>query len=187
MSKLTTDMENPIDNILMKGVELMSGPLHCMGATPNMVTTLSLAAGLGSAYALKKRRYDLAAALTALAYFLDCVDGYMARKYDQVTEFGDWYDHVSDIVKQLSLMFVMYKLDKRKFYRVLPVIMVFSISQCIHVGCQEKVYGKGESVTLSISKKLCPGNPNKNIKYTRYVGCGTLALVLVLCILYFKK
>jgi len=187
MSKLTTDIENPIDNVLVAGVELMSGPLHCMGVTPNMLTTLSLAAGLGSAYALNERRYDVAAALTALAYFLDCADGYMARKYNQVTEFGDWYDHVSDIFKQLLLMIVMYKLDKRKFYRVLPIIALFALLQCIHIGCQEKVYGKGDSVSLSVSKKLCPGNHNKNIKYTRYVGTGTFASVLVLCILYFKK
>ena len=187
MSKLSNDIENPIDKFLVKGVEMMSGPLHCMGVTPNMITSASLVAGLWSAYALNERKYELSAALTALAYYLDCADGYMARKYSQTSEFGDWYDHTSDIFKQLTLVFVMYKLDKRKFYHVLPVLGIFGILQSVHLGCQERVYAKKDSTSLSLTKKLCPGDPRKNIKYTRHIGCGTFALVVVLCILYFKK
>lgn len=187
MSKLPRNIENPIDNFLMAGVERMSEPLHRMGITPNMITSASLVAGLSSTYALKERKYELSAALTALAYYLDCADGYMARKYRQTSEFGDWYDHTSDIFKQLTLVFVMYKLNKRKFYHVLPVLSIFGILQSVHLGCQEQIYGKKDSTSLSVTKKLCPGDPRKNIKYTRRVGCGTFALVVVLCILYFKK
>ena len=187
MSKLSTKYENPIDNILMKGVELMSEPLHCMGVTPNMVTTASLVAGMGAAYTLNDHKYELSALLTILAYFLDCADGYMARKYEQTSNFGDWYDHISDVVKLLSLLFVMYKIDKRKFYQVVPFMIVASLLSFIHLGCQERVYGQNESSTLAVTTKLCPGDPHKSIKYTRYIGCGTFTLVIVLSTLYFKK
>lgn len=187
MSKLSAQYENPIDAFLLRGVELISEPLHCMGVTPNMVTTASLIAGMGAAYTLKERKYELSAILTVLAYFLDCADGYMARKYKQTSNFGDWYDHVSDFVKLLSLLFVMYKLDKRKFYQVVPVMIVTGLLSFIHLGCQEKVYGQNESSTLAVTTKLCPGDPNKSIRYTKYIGCGTLTLVIVLSTLYFKK
>jgi len=187
MSKIPKNLDNPIDNILIAGVEIISDPLHHMGITPNMLTATSLVTGMAAAYSLHKRHYERAAVLTLLAYFLDCADGYVARKYNQVTVFGDWFDHTSDVVKVGVLLWVMYKVDKNKFYRVLPVITIFAAMQAIHFGCQERVYAKeNESTSLGLTKPLCPGDPHKHIKFTRYVGCGTFITVLILCILYFK-
>ena len=33
-----------------------------------------------------------------LGYYFDCIDGPMARKYNMVTVFGDYYDHGTDII-----------------------------------------------------------------------------------------
>ena len=108
MSKLPSNLDNPLDRLLVAGVEMISEPLHRMGVTPNMLTAASLVAGVSSAYALNERKYELAALLTAIAYFLDCADGHMARKYKQVTVFGVWFVHCSDIFKVIALLGVMF-------------------------------------------------------------------------------
>jgi len=187
MSKLPTKLDNPLDIYLIACADRISVPLHRMGITPNMVTTVSLVLGLLAAYSLHQQHYELAAVLSFLAYFLDCLDGHMARKYKQFTNFGDWYDHIADMIKLITLLGIMYKIDKRKFYRVIPIIIIFAVMQSIHLGCQERVYDNTkQSMSLSLTKKLCPGDPHEQIKYTRYVGCGTFSVVLMLCILYFK-
>jgi phosphatidylglycerophosphate synthase len=187
MSKLSSNYENPIDNFLIEGVEIISDPLHRMGITPNMVTAASLVLGLGASYALNEHKYEMAALLYGAAYFLDCVDGYIARKYNQVTPFGDWFDHIADAVKVVVLLAVMFKINRTKFWKVMPIMSISSLLMAIHMGCQEKVYGKSEqSVSLSIYRNICPGDPETNIKYTRYMGCGTATLVVILSILYLK-
>ena len=70
-----------------------------MKVTPNMITGLSLLLGISSGVSMYYDKYKLAALLNFLAYFFDCVDGHLARKFDMVTVFGDYFDHYSDLVK----------------------------------------------------------------------------------------
>jgi len=49
-------------------------------------------------YLLIHKSYKLSALFLMISYYFDMMDGYIARKYDQVTEFGDWFDHISDLI-----------------------------------------------------------------------------------------
>ena len=57
----------------------------------------------------------------------------------------------------------------------------------VQLGCQEKIYNTDQSVTLSIFKKLCPDPPEKTIKFSKFLGCGTTILVLMMLIIISGK
>jgi phosphatidylglycerophosphate synthase len=190
MRKIKEEDDNPIDNILIDLCELISPFIHRLGLTPNMITTISLFFGLATAWLLYKRQYLLACISWTAQYFFDCLDGYIARKYDQVTVFGDYYDHISDIVKLSVVLFVLYRISPIKFYRVLVVLTIFGILMIGHMGCQEKEYDKeDESGWLSLSKTACPNSFFKDVpstlQYTKYFGYGTFNLVVIFGFLYY--
>jgi hypothetical protein len=120
------------------------------------------------------------------------MDGHFARKYKMVTKFGDYYDHFADIVKIILILYVLYNIDSKKFFIIIPFIILFIFLTFVHLGCQELYYDSIESDTLSTFKNLCPVY-NKDDKtsivnilgITRYVGCGTFTICLMLAIIYY--
>ena len=57
------------------------------------------------------------------------------------------------------------------------------------MACQELYYGKTTD-TLSLLKYFCISNKknvNNTLKITRYFGCGTFYIVMVLCVIYLKN
>jgi hypothetical protein len=191
MRKIPTEYENPIDDVLINMCDNVAPAFHSHGFTPNMVTTLSNISAIIVIILLLEAKYIWAAIFVLIAYFFDCLDGHIARKYDQVTLFGDYYDHISDTTKILAILFTMYWVNSEKFYKIIPIIIVAAALSLVHMGCQEKYYDKLESDTLDFTKKLCPTKlDNKEsieqtIKYTRYFGAGTFNMLLALSIVYY--
>jgi phosphatidylglycerophosphate synthase len=186
--KIPAAYENPFDNLVIDTAEWLNALLYPLGVTPNMMTTVSLILGICSAYLLHQRIYVFAGALFMLAYLLDCMDGNFARKYDMVTNFGDWYDHVSDVLKISLTVFVVclskYPATKEKVLFVVVTIVLFITSQ-VQLGCQERIYTSMQSDTLGFMKTLCcVDEPTDMIVYTRWLGCGTLILFITLFIFY---
>ena len=166
--------ENPFDNFIYIFVHKLAPIFHKLGLTPNNITFLSFLCTLLVFYFFCKKEYKLAALFWLISYFFDCMDGYMARKYNMVTKNGDYYDHFSDLFAGAGLIYFFYK-EKR--YRELYLVVTLLIIMMYHLSCQEKIYGKeGESSTLN-AFKLC--TDKGHIKYTRWLGSGTLNLVIV--------
>jgi phosphatidylglycerophosphate synthase len=69
-------------------------PLIWASITPNQITTVSLATGLLAAvlYGRGGRAADLGAALFLLSFWLDHVDGELARSTGRTSAFGHYYD-----------------------------------------------------------------------------------------------
>jgi phosphatidylglycerophosphate synthase len=123
-----------------------------------------------------------------IGYYFDCADGFYARKYDMVTTFGDYYDHINDQLKILLILIVMYSKSKCKFFSILPIIAALTLLSLMHLGCQEKIYDTSESPTLSGLRSLCSVSGNdvqKSIRTTRYFGVGTMMVGMSLLILTF--
>jgi phosphatidylglycerophosphate synthase len=186
MKKIPETYDNPIDNYLLKIVEKVTPFFRKMKLTPNDLTSFSLLFGISSIYFIYKGNYILGSILYLVSYFFDCCDGYYARKYNMVTEFGDYYDHVKDILVYIGLIFVVHTkyITKQTRQIVYPILFILFILTVIHFGCQERIYNKDGSKTLNCMRKLCPGNPYKNILVTRYVGSGTFVMVTMLIIIY---
>ena len=194
MRKIKSEFENPFDNILIDLSDIISPYFHKMNFTPNGITTLSLITGLLSCYFLHKNKPFLSVSLLFLPYFFDCLDGFYARKYNMVSKFGDYYDHVKDIVVNLLLLYILYNRNKDKLNKKEIIIFsfVFCLFYCImsvHFSLQEIIYDKPEeSDTLGYLTKYVDNKEQAEnlITYTRYFGCGTVILLNMLAILYLE-
>ena len=180
MRKISKEHENPIDNILIDISELLSPLFYKLNFTPNMITTLSLITGLISIHFLKIKQYRLSAILYFISYFFDCMDGFYARKYNMVSKFGDYYDHIKDVFISIILIYLILKNQKNIKCKII-LLVIFNFLSMIQLGCQERLYDKDESDSLSFTKYLCP-NPMSTIKWSRYFGCGTFIVIVCLFI-----
>ena len=143
-------------------------------------------AGLAAAYALWKGYITVFIVLFLIAYLFDCVDGYMARRYNQETVFGDYYDHISDIVKVLVLLTVFfYKYPLHTLLPVLGVLGFLIFMMCIYFGCSQRHINKeGTGETLDILQKLC--NSDDAIHWAKYFSCGACQIGYIIAALYLE-
>lgn len=186
MRKLPYHLENPIDNVLIDLAEWVSPFFKKVRCTPNTITTLSVACTLFSMYLFQSGMYTVSGITSFIGYFFDCLDGHFARKYDMVTEFGDMYDHVSDMGKlALNIGMVASKVGSSFVYHF-SVFFVLYMMCTIHLSYQESYYGKNDSKFLAPLKGLFGGVPEKMLKWTRYVGCGTFNAVYAMYLISFK-
>jgi phosphatidylglycerophosphate synthase len=190
MGKVPKNAECPIDNLLVDLSDLLSPLFKTLGFTPNGITTLSLLFGLLSIFLLFKGYVWLFAITYFISFFFDCMDGYFARKYNMTSKGGDWYDHIKDAIVSIILFIIVILRYKNtcspKTWLIVGIIFAFFfIMSTTLVGCQAREYKDGESMFLY--RKLCIGDPNKNIKWMRYFGCGTTVIVVIILIVLMEK
>lgn len=147
----------PLDLAYSKWV-LKTLPIwHTIGFTPNVLTTLGLVTSIACVYYVWKRNVGLALAFLMLRMYFDYADGLMARKYEQLSELGDWYDHIVDTFAfGIPLIIVLLASSKPVGYTV-PVVLAI-IASMINNGCSENEYrdATGErSASLSLISKMC--------------------------------
>jgi phosphatidylglycerophosphate synthase len=194
VNKLLEKYECPINMQLYKFIDTHLHMYYHIGLTPNMVTTFSIIFAFFSAHQILKGHFLFAAILMLFSYYLDCVDGKLARKYNMVSKFGDLYDHFGDILKLTVVAYALFKSNKEKTsikQRIyIGIIVIFSLIQCIHLSYQEVIYDKKEeSACLNIFRQIIylDPNPEKNIQYAKYIGSGTWMLCCALLIIFWKK
>ena len=81
-------------------------PLHKIGLTPNGVTLLSAVFTLAGVYYFYYNKMIYAYLFYLLGYLMDCIDGRMARKYNQGSILGMILDTVTDNVTNLPLIII---------------------------------------------------------------------------------
>ncbi len=195
MRKLSTKYENPIDNFLYIYVEILAPYMNKLNISPNMITTLGNICWIYGCYLVyKDNNFLFGGLLFAVSYFFDCLDGYVARKYKQISIFGDYYDHISDVTRAITFTLLLYYKNKKLFMKLMPIIILLSIPLCMHLYLQEKIHGKkNDSPTLSLIEKIVPpyfktytvSDTKKLLTFTRWGGGGTWNLLFSLFIIYF--
>jgi phosphatidylglycerophosphate synthase len=189
MRKIPEIYENPIDNIFLDICENFSLFFKNTGHTPNIITTYSLFFGILSIYYLYINNFKLFALFFIISYFFDCLDGHFARKYNMVTKFGDYYDHFTDSLKGILLMYVVFLKYKNVIsFNLLIIFFIFSILTFLHIGCQQKIYNsKYENMKESIDnfQQLCKSE--KWITTTRFFGSGTFIFLTIIGIFYLNS
>jgi phosphatidylglycerophosphate synthase len=191
MRKIPNHLENPIDNLVYVLVEFLAPYCHMLKMTPNFITTLSIISGLSSAYFIFTYKFGLSAIFYTFAYIFDCLDGYVARKYNMVTKFGDMYDHFGDIIKVIMIIIAFCYVNTTLFLYFLPILLYLFFMSCMHLGCQENHYKLLESDWLNGLKLLCSVKNEKELHakmmYTKYFGVGTFTLGLILIMLVYRE
>jgi len=132
---------------------------NSIGAIPNTLTTLGLLSSILSLVFFYKGKTLYAIVFLIFRWYFDYADGMLARKYNQTTEFGDWYDHVTDWLFFIGYIVLLYTKSTNK---VLHMSILFSIMILffIQFGCMEKVnqkYYKKES-SISRLRHICIEN-----------------------------
>jgi len=188
VNKLPYHMENPIDNIIYSIVDTQLPYFYKYNISPNMLTTISLLFWVFGAYYFYLDKYIISAILYFFSYYFDCADGKMARKYDMVTKFGDYYDHINDLTKIIVFCILCYYKSKQKTIKLIPILIIIIIFTTIFFNCQEKIYDVNDSQTLNIfkinilTKQTCV----KNYGIIRFIGVGTTILIHLLIIIFWK-
>ena len=193
VNKLEDHYECPIDIIIFKFIDKHLHIFYKLGLTPNMVTTLSIIFGLLSAFQIIQNRLWLAAIFWLIAYYLDCVDGKLARKYNMVSKFGDLYDHIGDLLKFVAVLTALFYSNKNgtsvRQWIYLTIMLFLGILQVIHMGYQESIYNKkDESPYLNVIRSLFVNDEKaKNIiQYTKHFGCGTWFICFAILIILWR-
>lgn len=196
MRKLPSELDNPIDTMILNLGENIIPFFKSLNFTPNDLTTISLITGL---YAFKKYNdssYWQSAIFFLVSYVFDCLDGNYARRYNMVTKFGDYYDHVKDIVVAGLLGFMIWKKYSmvKGNSRYLPYIIILLLFlSCVQLGCQEEYFDSSDSGSLDITRCLCPSRGmskqdiHNSLKITRHFGTGTLTFYIIFIILFSYK
>lgn len=190
--KVPVDATNPIDNFCLSLSTDVFPYLRKWKLTPNHITSISFAFGLLAIFLFIKKNYISSVIAYLISYMFDCWDGNYARKYDMVTKFGDYYDHITDWIisgVMLLLLFRHYYING-KMLIFLPLTALFMIYIGLrHYGCSEVYYEDKNKAgdSAKFTKNSCPyRGKDKNflhsiLKNFRYMGFGTV--ILYMCIL----
>lgn len=183
--KIPFELENPFDIYYIKYGEKLYPLYRKLGFAPNHITFISSIFGVLSIKSYMNKQYSQSALTLLLMYMFDCQDGNYARKYNMVSNFGDYFDHVKDVIIFLIMIYMVYRTyrEHNQHIQLITIIILISIISVTHLGCQEIYYGNHEgSECLSITKTFCASktkNEARNtMQMTRYGGTGTLILVL---------
>ncbi len=175
--KLGKENESKLNHMIYSIVEVLDPIFYKLHFTSNDVTTFSIIFCYLSYINLKKKN------LSSITYYLiyvilDYLDGYMARKYNMSSDFGDMYDHVRDVSFNMLLFSVIYKNIYLSSLFVIGVLL-----SLISIGCQEVQFeNKCEDTynnTLSILKNYCVKSKLFDI-LEKYTGNGTTYVFTVM-------
>ena len=178
--KLKEEQDDLIDNLIYNVVEILDPIFYKLNFTPNIITTLSLITGLLSGYYLYKKNL-ICIPLFIISYILDCSDGYFARKYNMTSKFGDFYDHISDAIKNSIIIYLIYIRTKTKNKnKLILLILLLLILVSYHLSLQELIYNnQDDSPSLNLLNNHFKLNKN-NINWSKYFGCGTFLLIIII-------
>ncbi len=195
--KLPESIDNPIDNLLLRGCEKLVQPLHTRRITPNQVTIFRIFLGLLVLGVLFYSRTVVLPVIGILIFYtLDCLDGHLARSTDQVTELGDHLDHIADVTFFSVVLYYIYTSDFPNKKLIGGLLIVVLYLSCVHMGIQQQVYNSGKDQSTDRAKveqtellnRLNLIHPFKahDIRWSRYFGMGTMAAVVASIVLYIR-
>jgi phosphatidylglycerophosphate synthase len=190
MRKLPEYLENPIDNLIHKGLHPTTTFLKKFNMTPNGITTLSLVFGLLAVVCLMLGKVWLTVIFYFISYYWDSCDGFYARRYNMCSQGGDMYDHIKDVTVFGLLLAVFFfrnyrKLSRKQLIIVIGIIVFFTVAMSVQMMAQETYHGKAQdSPFLNAFNFMTDKEQAERVmKVTRFFGCGSFNLALILIIL----
>ncbi len=190
--------ENPIDVwIVDNSSGLVTFLREDLGFTPNGVTLLSIVFSILAIASLWYRQLTLFVCLSALAYWMDDLDGVMARKYKLTSKFGEILDHASDALYFIGIYLVL--VVRYRALAKLPVVMILlllsSLIPTVHYACASKVCGIGSGAIGALNRALLsvgivPADATKAeclAHALKYFGGGSYQIFLYVAVVLIAK
>ena len=152
--KIHSHVENPIDDQLIHLSEQCIDICRDCNITPNHITIFRFIVSIFVFYSLYNS-CDILFPMFGfgLCYFLDCLDGHLARTTKQVTVLGDYLDHIADLF--VAVMFVIYIFYKKYELKQEIILLFFIMSYftLVHLSLQQKTYYENEHSEATLSEK----------------------------------
>ena len=189
--KLNNNFENPIDLFLINLTIKINPYYKAINFTPNILTTLSLISTLLGLYIHTKNYYLLGGILYFIGYYFDCADGNFARTYNMTSEFGDYYDHITDLLKYCAFIYLLYcyNITNNTIIFIVIIVCILLLSSILFLGCQEKIYIKNTnnkgSAFLKFTTLIC--SDEKWIYIWKYGSTGSLQLFSSLVLVFLPQ
>lgn len=192
-NKLPPELDNPIDTLYYRVCEYTSEFFHKHGFTPNMITTIGNVFRIMTLYLMYKRRFRLAAVMWLFAYYFDCLDGYVARKYKMASKWGSMYDHVSDILFLILVIISIWRINPKLFVWFLVIFIPSWLLCGYFYSLQESYYDNDTHTGLdmvilhSLFPKTSKKNAERKLRYMRYFGPATGIMIIAIFIAMLDK
>lgn len=100
----------------------------------------------------------IAAIIFVIAAATDFIDGYIARKYNQITNFGKFLDPIADKILVISAMTYLIEINRIYFWTVIIIIFREFVVTGIRLLAVEKgeviaasPYGKAKTITTMVA------------------------------------
>lgn len=186
--KIPPKFENPFDNKIIDLCDSLVILCYKNNITPNLITIIRIIISFFSLYYLFFTCNSFIPIIgTGVFYFMDCLDGHLARSTDQVTVFGDYLDHFGDLFYYFSILVFMINKTYNYKFLIISGFLLLSYGSFVHLGLQQKNYHIKSNNEL-LDKLNCLHNLEPNhISWTRYFGTGTLYLSILFIIYYIKS
>ena len=189
MKKLPNQYDDYFDNYLSYLSGLLSPTFKKLKFTPNLITTLSLITGIISIILLYQYNILGFIIFFILSYFFDVMDGFFARKYNMISKFGDYYDHIKDYI--VFILFIIILIKKYNIFDnpiIILIYLILFIGMFFQYSCQEKYFAKKQKINVSFGKikKYCFTKPEKIMRISRYLSSGTLIIFNCIVVIYLK-
>lgn len=111
---------------------------HGLGFSANGLTTLSALFGAHFLYSLHTNQHLASIASLVVSFYFDYADGMFARKYDQTSNFGDAYDHITDLIVIFGGVYLIYTKSPKSWRpKLIAAILLYGIIASIHHTCYE--------------------------------------------------
>ena len=162
---------------------------NSINATPNTLTTLGLISSGLCIYFLYKKKVVLSIIFLLLRIYFDYADGLLARKYNQVSTIGDYYDHIVDILFSIGIFLVIAlskypKKSKKLKYWLICILIIFFILFSMQMGCIEHEYNDNKDTSISNLRHICPVNL---IDILKAFDNGTFYIIIIIVFIVFCK
>jgi len=194
--KIPTNIENPFDIILISLCDKLINFCYTLKLTPNVITIFRMFSAifiLNSIFNTTEITFPVIGIL--MFYFLDCLDGHLARSTNQVTVLGDYLDHFADLsfIFIISIYLIIKKYPGKKIICI--TLLILGYLMLVHMGLQQKNYKQQKEretcksfdnfETLNFLNNLHNLNADQ-ICWTRFFGCGTFILFIIISIVWIQ-
>lgn len=180
---LKVPLKNIFDKNLYKSIEPLCSFIHEHAdhdIIPNVITTASLLVRVYGLFALDRNRKLVASLCFFGGYYLDCVDGFYARKYNKCTPFGCAYDHFNDIV---TCMFFGVVAWRKKMHVTVIMLILLTFFTANQIMCDEAVFSNKTHFFDLICTRLNSFKLFNSDEFVKYFGTTTWILLVSLAIL----
>ncbi len=180
--KIGEENESEFNNAIYSVVKKLVPVLYDLGFNPNTVTTLSLIFCVLT-YSNLQLKNSVCVVYYIIYTILDYADGYMARKYNMMSSFGDLYDHARDIIFHIFILNTIYPRKDLVLIFILGVILSLNSFACQEILYEAKCKNATNG-TIGWLKPLCSNN-NLLDEFNKYIGSGSIYLFNIIIMLIY--